>query len=189
MGKRTWHDLGGREGLCGMRGRSEPVNTEGKAARGTFLLPQAPLSPGPSPRACHREARLYYPSSQSWDGRDRGRCDGEGSGRLLVPSHSTCRLPLARGRVRLPRLLGPWPLPHLPHTSVPTVSGQPDPRAKPAGVTMPSPQTSPWAPRKHCLCGRGLLSVLPDLEPRGGIGLLEFGEHDITEEADPLPAG
>lgn len=82
---------------------------------------------------------------------------------------------------------GPYPI-SLTQVSLQS-QAKPDPRAKPAGVTMPSPQTSPWVPQKHCLCGRGLLSILPDLEPRGGIGLLEFGEHDITEEADPLPAG
>lgn len=77
-----------------------------------------------------------------------------------------------RGSARVPR---PDPF------SLTQVSLQPratpDPRAKPAGVTMPSPQASLVVPGGHCLCGRGLL---PDLEPRGGTGLTHFqrvGRH------------
>lgn len=72
--------------------------------------------------------------------------------------HRTCRLPLAGGRVRVPR---PDPI------SLTQVSLQS--RAKPAGVAMPSPQASLLVPGEHCLCGRGLLRILPDLEPRVGL--------------------
>lgn len=43
---------------------------------------------------------------------------------------------------------------------------------------MPSPQTSPLVPRNHCLCGRGLLSILLDLEP--GVGLAFWSLENMT---------
>lgn len=46
---------------------------------------------------------------------------------------------------------------------------------------------------QHCPCGRGLLSILPDLESRSlgitGVGLAFRIKDDITNEADSLPSG
>lgn len=54
---KTWHELGWQGGplkMTEMTGRSQSANNWGKAARGIFLLPQAPLNPGPGPRVFQR---------------------------------------------------------------------------------------------------------------------------------------
>lgn len=71
---------------------------------------------------------------------------------------------------------------------------KPDPRAEPAGVTMPSPQSGLFTLQEHCPYGRGPVSILPDLTSRclgikgAGTGPQDYGEDNISKEAEPLPS-
>lgn len=143
-------------------------------------LPSSPSSPHPGP------IREYVPGKQAQDREAAFIIQGlRGQGTLRWGRNRQLRvLSLSPSGLLWPGAeSGPpasWETPSpISLTHVPT---------EPAGVTMPSPQAGPSG-RKHCLCGRGLPSILPGLEPGGGIGLLELGERDITEEADPLAAG
>lgn len=141
VGKRTWHVLGWQGGSL----RHE----EGPSRAPSFFskLPQ----PRPQPKSISQgsESRIVNPTfipralragTLQWGGTQKAPC----------AQPRDLQLPLARGRVRIPR---PCPI-SLTQVSLQS-QAKPDPRAKPAGVTTPSPQTSLLVPRKHCLCGQG----------------------------------
>lgn len=133
-----------------MTGRSQSVNNWGKAARGIFLLPQAPLNPGPGPRVFQRRGSPGEQSPAFIIDAFRAGIDwtedsavGKGLDGSFSPGHSPAGfLLLGQRSDSLPfGKSGPYPI---SLTQMSQVSGQAT--AEPVRVTMPSLKTGLLAP-------------------------------------------
>lgn len=129
-----WHELGWQGGplrsLCSDRKESA---SQHQRKNSQMDLPSSPGSPRPRPRAKDISKKsksrtvkppLYYRGFPSQDRTGRGHHNGETSRWLLLSWPQCPQASSGWGQRSDPAFWETWLLPHLPHSSVPRVSGQ-----------------------------------------------------------------